>query len=207
MIGSVKERANISQGGSFNRLNQALCSFVQLARFRGRILVNALLLLLYDRALDNDARGRVESVPVPLRFSGQGQVLGEVIPDNTGVWHLVLLVAFLSVLHVVESARVAEIVADFLLVVVGTAGLRLSSVIGVAADVLDVVVYLTQLLVDLLVLSPIDVVLQVPLVLLMRSDLNPSFLLVLRLGSAAFPLESRADIAGICIDKDVGDAS
>lgn len=108
------------------------------------------------------------------------QIFCEIVLITCGFRSLELLVALLLVLHVVECARVLQILV-LLVIVVRSTGLRLASVGRVRTDVLDVVVDLAQLLVDLLIECAISVVLNHPLILLMRSYLNTSLLLVLML--------------------------
>lgn len=175
-----KRARNITEND--DGIDYSLCSsLVKLVLLRGEnILVDALLLLLDRRALDNHTRSRVESVTcsVTMGLLCHRKVLRQiVILTASGLRCLILLVSFLLVLHVVEGAGVAEVLI-LLFVIVGTTRFRFTGVSRVGTYIFDVVVDLAELLVYFLVLYPIRVVLDHPLVLLVRSDLHISSLVV-----------------------------
>jgi len=92
---------------------------------------------------------------------------------------LVLLVSFFLVLHVVKCTSVPEVFI-LLFIVVRTTRFRFSGVSRVHTYVFDVIIDLAKLLVDLLIQCTISVVLDHPLVLLVRSDLYVPSLVNLR---------------------------
>lgn len=137
----------------------------------------------------------------------QCQIFGQIVFVDAIVRNFVLLV-FIFVLHVIKcsSSSHAYIFTNLRLIVVGSTWLSFACIVRVSADILDIVVDLTQLVINFLVLcATVDIILD-PILLLVGSDLNAPLGLLL-LGSSSLSLESGADITFIGIYEDVGNSS
>lgn len=88
--------------------------------YSGNRSTHSFLLLLYHCAFDDYARGRQEPVSVPVVLLSHRQIFRQIVLITCGFRSLELLVALLLVLHVVESARVLQILV-LRVIVVGSA--------------------------------------------------------------------------------------